>query len=102
MARRARRSGRCCTREDADAAIARIAPDPLVAAAPIALTATGFGGVRRAYAECLRDNILPIRAARGMHAAAPCNPVYTLDTDHSPMLSSPGELAVILNEIAPT
>jgi len=90
----------CCPDEDTEAALARLAPDPLVAPPAITLTPGRFGSVRRAYVECLRDNILPIRAARGMQRAAPCDPVYTLDTDHSPMLSRPDELAAALDEIA--
>jgi hypothetical protein len=30
---------------------------------------------------------------RSMRAALPCDPVLTLDTDHSPFLSRPGEMA---------
>jgi hypothetical protein len=34
-----------------------------------------------------------------MQAALPCDPVFTLDTDHSPFLSCPQALAKLLGSL---
>jgi hypothetical protein len=39
---------------------------------------------------------------RLMQAAAPCDPVVQLDTDHSPFLSAPAELAETMLAVART
>jgi len=85
----------------ADRAMSLIVPQPLaVMQAPAALSAERFGSVPRAYIECLRDRILSINLQRSMQAAAPCETVLEIDTDHSPFYSAPEELAAHLLEIA--
>jgi pimeloyl-ACP methyl ester carboxylesterase len=86
-----------CSPADAAMAAARLTPEPLKPlATPLALTDTGFGRVPRAYIECTRDRTISLAAQRRMHAALPCDPVYTLDSDHSPFYSCPEALAGLL------
>jgi pimeloyl-ACP methyl ester carboxylesterase len=84
---------------DEDVALARlcIQPEPTVPlATPVKLTDANFGRVPRVYVECLRDRAVPISLQRKMQAASPCQRVLALDTDHSPFLSRPDELASVL------
>jgi pimeloyl-ACP methyl ester carboxylesterase len=88
------------TPEDAIWASARLCPEPL---APnlVALTVTRerWGKLPRAYIECLDDRAVPIELQRAMHAALPCDPVVTMDSDHSPFLCEPRALAAHLADI---
>jgi pimeloyl-ACP methyl ester carboxylesterase len=63
---------------------------------PIHTSAEKFGRVRRAYIECLRDRALVLSSQRRLHAATPCQKVFSLDTSHSPFFSAPEELAALL------
>ncbi len=86
-----------CDPADAAAASSRLVPESLAAfAAPASLTEERAGSVRRVYVECLRDHAISIAKQREMYAARPCERVLTLDTDHSPFLSRPDELAAHL------
>jgi hypothetical protein len=67
---------------------------PLVA--KLRITPEGFGSVPRAYVECTRDRTISLAAQRRMQASLPCDPVFTLASDHSPFLSHAPELAEIL------
>lgn len=83
-----------CDPEDAAAASARLGPESLAAfGVPVSVTEEGAGSVRRIYVECLRDHAISVSKQREMHAARPCERVETIDTDHSPFLSRPEELA---------
>jgi pimeloyl-ACP methyl ester carboxylesterase len=69
--------------------------------APSGVTWERWGRVPRAYVECSDDIALDLATQqRKMQAAAPCDPVYTLDTDHSPFLCAPEALSVAMLEIA--
>lgn len=86
-----------CAPADAAAASARLGPESLAAfAAPAEITDEGAGSVRRIYVECLRDRAISIAKQREMHGARPCERVEAIDTDHSPFLSRPDELAAHL------
>jgi pimeloyl-ACP methyl ester carboxylesterase len=86
-----------CAPDDAAAAAGRLVPESLaVFAAPVSITEERAGSVRRIYVECLRDRAISIAKQRQMHAARPCERVLTIDTDHSPFLSRPQELAAHL------
>jgi pimeloyl-ACP methyl ester carboxylesterase len=63
---------------------------------PVQLTDENYGRVPRIYVECLRDRAISIAIQRQMYAAAGCKQVFTLDCDHSPMLSRPQELTECL------
>jgi pimeloyl-ACP methyl ester carboxylesterase len=89
-----------CTDEDFEYARSRLRPEPLRAlAAPVRTSAERFGRVPRAYIETLRDRAVTHDAQRRMQSSLPCQPVFTLDSDHSPFLSQPGALARILISI---
>lgn len=67
---------------------------------PTTVTDEEFGLVPRAYVECLRDQAISIETQRAMQSVLPCDPVLTLDADHTPSLSAPDELADALISIA--
>ena len=83
-----------CSDEDFSFAIGRLVPESLAAVgAPVQISEGRAGRVARAYVECLRDQAIVIARQRAMRAASPCDPVLAIDTDHSPFLSRPRELA---------
>ena len=86
-----------CSEADAAWATARLVPDPSVGhTTPVRTTANGWGRVARVYIECLRDRAIPIALQQRMYTASPCKKVLSIDTDHSPFLSAPEELAAHL------
>jgi pimeloyl-ACP methyl ester carboxylesterase len=86
-----------CDPADAAAASARLTPESLAAfGVPVSVTEERAGSVRRIYVECVRDHAISITKQREMWAARPCERVETIDTDHSPFLSRPEELAAHL------
>jgi pimeloyl-ACP methyl ester carboxylesterase len=64
------------------------------------LTPQRYGSVRRFYVEGLQDRAVSIVYQRAMIENTPCERIFTLDSDHSPFLSMPDELARILCEVA--
>jgi pimeloyl-ACP methyl ester carboxylesterase len=85
--------------DDDTVAFARsqLSPEPLKPlVTPVKVTEARFGAVPRTYIECTRDRTVSLFAQRRMHAALPCAPVITLESDHSPFLSHPHELAAAL------
>jgi pimeloyl-ACP methyl ester carboxylesterase len=83
-----------CSEEDAAWACSKLRPEALAAfVTPVRLTPAAFGSLPRAYVECIRDGAITIELQRHMVAASPCDPVLTIDTDHSPFLSRTEELA---------
>lgn len=90
----------CCTQDDVDWAIARLEPEPPAPLnTPAGVTWARWGQVRRGYVECGQDRILSLARQRRFQAVAPCDPVILLDTDHSPFLSMPDELAEAMMKI---
>jgi pimeloyl-ACP methyl ester carboxylesterase len=90
-----------CSENDARAAAARRVPESLAAiTAPVSISEERAGAVPRVYIECLRDRAIGIAKQREMWAARPCRQVFTLDTDHSPLLSRPQETAELLLAVA--
>jgi pimeloyl-ACP methyl ester carboxylesterase len=86
-----------CSDEDYAYARERVSPEPLKPlVTPLTVTPGKFGRVPRAYIECTRDRAVTLGAQRRMQAALPCDPVLALDSDHSPFLSQPEELALLL------
>lgn len=87
--------------EDAVWASAQLCPEPLAPnVVPLTVTRERWGRLPRAYIECLDDRAVPIELQRAMHAALPCDPVVTMDSDHSPFLCEPRALAAHLADIA--
>jgi len=86
--------------EDAVWASAQLCPEPLAPnVVPLTVTRERWGKLPRAYIECLDDRAVPIELQRAMHAALPCDPVVTMDSDHSPFLCEPRALAAHLADI---
>jgi pimeloyl-ACP methyl ester carboxylesterase len=84
----------------AEDAVSRLTPQPIKPGIePLSVTDARFGRLPRAYVECLDDQAIPIALQRDMQSALPCSPVVTLDTDHSPFLSAPRDLADALISI---
>lgn len=87
--------------EDARRAASRLCPDPVaVNLTPSTVSAERWGRLPRAFIECTEDRALPLALQREMQAALPCDPVITLESDHSPFLSIPDALAEALDRIA--
>lgn len=78
-----------------------LSPEPIAAArCALQLSEERYGSVPRAYIEALRDQMIEIALQRQMQALQPCGQVVTLDSDHSPFYSMPGELAEVLDGLA--
>ncbi len=87
--------------DEARAAARRLAPEPTAAlTTPLRITAERFGRVPRAYIEATDDRALSLEMQREMQAALPCEPVITLNSDHSPFYSAVAELADELLKLA--
>jgi hypothetical protein len=54
----------------------------------------------RAYIECTADRAISIERQRAMAMAASIGTVISMETDHSPFLSAPHELAAHLSALA--
>jgi pimeloyl-ACP methyl ester carboxylesterase len=78
-----------CAPADADAAVARLDPQPLPPlATPVQTTAEGWGSIERHYISCTDDQAIRLPLQRRMIEASPCATVTELDADHSPFLSA--------------
>jgi pimeloyl-ACP methyl ester carboxylesterase len=89
-----------CDEETVAFARERLSPEPLKPlVTPLKVTQALFGSVPRAYVECTRDRTISLAAQRQMQTDWPCSPVLTLESDHSPMLSHPRELAEWLGRL---
>jgi pimeloyl-ACP methyl ester carboxylesterase len=85
-----------------DAAMARLVAEPSApAATAVHITPARFGSIPRTYVECTQDQTIPISSQRKMQDLVPGANVMTLDGDHSPFLSRPGELAQALISAIP-
>jgi pimeloyl-ACP methyl ester carboxylesterase len=90
-----------CTPEDRVEANGRLFAEPFRPLSDVSgVSSERWGGVRRAYIECADDHTFPLEVQRRMQATAPCDPVITLDSDHSPFLCVPDALAEAMLEIA--
>lgn len=90
-----------CSDDDVAFATSRLVPESLAAmGAPVSITEERAGSVPRVYVECLRDRAITIAKQREMHSRRPCETVLQIDTDHSPFLSRPRELADHLLSLA--
>jgi pimeloyl-ACP methyl ester carboxylesterase len=90
-----------CEDEDFAFATSRLVRESLASGGvPVRITPGRAGRVPRVYIECLRDRVLPIDGQRAMQQAVGCERILTIDTDHSPFLSRPRELADHLLSLA--
>lgn len=87
--------------EEKARATARLSPEPAAVFAAAATATPGrHGGVPRAYIECTEDRVLTLPVQRAMRNALPCDPVFTLKSDHSPFYSALGALIDALDAIS--
>ena len=90
-----------CPPEVAQAAIARLRPEP-VAPQETPVTPTGRSAqIPRAYVRCTDDRAIPAAQQTAMAATLPGAAVHDLPTGHSPFLAAPQALAALLLRIAP-
>ena len=83
-----------CSAEDTQNAIARLRPQPLAPLTrPVKITPENYGSVRRYYIECTKDQALTWPMQQKMQPNARLDGLFTLETDHSPFYSCPGDLA---------
>ena len=88
-------------REASLAAMSRLVAEPMgPLMTPMQVTQEHWGSVPRLYIECLHDRAIPIEGQRIMQRLAPGPEVVTLDSDHSPFLCMPEELAEALERAA--
>jgi len=59
-----------------------------------------WGSIDRFYVETLKDNAVLPSFQKSMYNAASVNKVYTLDSDHLPMLSNANKLSSYLDDVA--
>jgi pimeloyl-ACP methyl ester carboxylesterase len=86
--------------EDQEYAISRLSPEPLKPlATPVKVSAERFGQVPRAYIQCGDDRTVSFESQLRMRRVLPCEPVLTLECDHTPFLSLPGPLARLLGRL---
>ncbi len=84
-----------CAEADAAWAIAKLRPDPI---RPLLRSLRPREiNLPRTYIKCTKDRAIPIAMQRELINRARFDHVETLDTDHSPFLSAPAELAEILD-----
>ena len=91
----------CCAPEVAASAIAKHRPQPVAPfVTPVSIPPGALDGIRRYYVLCTRDHAIPPALQRRMIAENACAEVIELETDHTPQLSMPDELAQALRRFA--
>jgi len=90
-----------CSAEDAQWATRQLRPQAtaVYGNGPM-LSAEGFHAVRRFYIRGLADNAVAPVYQQLMVDRLPCEAAFDLDTDHSPFLSAPQQLAETILQIA--
>jgi pimeloyl-ACP methyl ester carboxylesterase len=79
----------------------KIGPEPsAVFSTRLHLSDARFGTVPRAFIECHQDRAIGPALQRFMQQQLPCDPVFAINTDHSPFFSAPSRLATALIRIA--
>jgi pimeloyl-ACP methyl ester carboxylesterase len=81
-----------CSDADVAWATSRLRPDPLL---PLVqrFPAHSKLEIPRAFIECASDKAISLSRQRAMYRRFPFDRVISMDTDHSPFLSAPGQLA---------
>jgi pimeloyl-ACP methyl ester carboxylesterase len=86
-----------CAAAEADWATPQLSLQPTrVYQDKLRLTERHYGRVKRFYVQGSKDNAVSPLLQDVMLENTPCQRLFTLDSDHSPFLSAPGELAEIL------
>ncbi|MEY4642554.1 MAG: hypothetical protein RLZZ227_2548 [Pseudomonadota bacterium] len=65
-------------------------------AAQVQLDEQGWDQVKRTYILCTQDKVIPVHHQRRMLTRQHCDVLLQLDGDHSPFLSCPEQLALLL------
>ncbi len=87
-----------CTDEDVEFAQSRlVAQSGAPFGAPVETSASRWGRIPRYYIECERDRAITLKLQRDMQMHSPCRQTFSIDTDHSPFLSTPEQLVDILS-----
>lgn len=68
---------------------------------PLRLSPERWGNLPRTYVECTEDRTIPLSSQRRMQELSPGAKVVTLQSDHSPFLCRPRELAAALLDAIP-
>lgn len=90
-----------CSEDVAAWAIAKQRPQAVAPfATPVSIPAAALSGIPRYYVRCLRDRAIPVALQRRMSAEVACAEVIEFDTDHTPQLSMPAQLADALEYFA--
>jgi pimeloyl-ACP methyl ester carboxylesterase len=89
-----------CSQEDVTLATALLTPEPNApVATPLNLSDKNFGKIARIYIETLQDKGVSPNLQKKMYAAIPCQKVISMETSHSPFLSSPEKLVSHLTSL---
>jgi len=90
-----------CSDEDQRVSAARLVAEPVrPLGTPVQITPERFGTVPRHYIECTQDCTIPLDLQRAMQVELPCASVTTLESDHSPFICMPDQLAAAMIKIA--
>ena len=85
-----------CRDEDVAWAKSLLVPqNPATFATAVSTTEENFSRIPRVYIECLRDRALSPWVQKKMYTDVPCR-LISMETNHSPFLSAPEELAAHL------
>ncbi len=89
-----------CSDADVAFAIGRLRPQAVAALfTPVHLTTERFGRIPRVYIECTDDRALSTEIQRDMIAKSPPVDVRHLHASHSPFLSMPDKLAMVMSDL---
>jgi pimeloyl-ACP methyl ester carboxylesterase len=90
-----------CSDEDAAFAESRLCDQAIAPfASPVTTTPERWGRIPRYYIECTGDRAITLKLQQEMQTHSPCRQTFSMETDHSPFLSAPKELAEILAGIS--
>jgi pimeloyl-ACP methyl ester carboxylesterase len=91
----------CCADEVARSAIDRQQPQPVAPfVTPVSIPAGALDAIKQYTVVCTRDRAIPPVLQRRMHRENACADVVEIETDHTPQLSRPNELAKALDQFA--
>jgi pimeloyl-ACP methyl ester carboxylesterase len=91
----------CATNRQLRWALERTRPQPLAPfLAPVELDGRDVAATERVYIRCTKDHAIPPALQARMVAERPCVELHEIDTDHSPFISRPAELARLLTGVA--
>jgi pimeloyl-ACP methyl ester carboxylesterase len=91
----------CCADAVAASAIKRQLPQAIAPlATPVSIPPSSIDRINKYYVICLRDRAIQPVLQRRMIRDNPCADVVEINTDHTPQLSRPKELAKALDQFA--